>query len=745
MSFSRIIPACLLALGVGCTDLSGDATACGDHPELCLDGGDSTVDTNAGDVHADTGRDTQLDAVDGGDTNDASDSNAPDTRDGGDSADTADSTETCVPLTACPSGRVCGSYSNGCGGTINCGTCSTGTCDASSNTCKCTPATTCAAGHVCGTDPDGCGGTVPCGTCGSGLTCNTTSNTCVSTCTPLTSCPAGECGNIDNGCGTGTLTCPSCPSVETCNASHACVCSPLTACPTGKNCGSYPDGCGGSISCGTCGSGFTCNGSNTCVCVPLTACPTGKTCGSYPDGCGGSISCGTCGSGLTCNASNTCVCAPLTTCPSGKKCGSYPDGCGGSIACGTCATGVACISNVCTPTTYGTLTDSTKWKTFDLTTINSAALHFEGGVYDGRYVYFVPAYIPGPPPSGGAFSLLVRYDTLATDFTAGSAWTIVDLTTLNSSAHGYSGAIFDGRYVYLVPSLNGLLARYDTTGSGLSAAGSWTFFDVSTLNSSAVGFRGGTYDGRYVYLAPNNSGVSGYVAQYDTHSTISSLGAWSFFDVGSLSGAKGFVGAIFDGVNVYFVPQGSGSNSKAERFNTTGTGFTSPPSWSVFDVSSLSTAGNGYNGGGFDGRYFYLAPAQNAGVAQGVVARYDPTAGAFSTAASWSTFDVSTVDSGAKGFFGTAFDGRFLYLAPNANASGTDGVVARYDTTASFSTSGSWSTFNATTVAAKARGFHGAIFDGEFVYFVPNSTGVVARFDARTPPGLPTGYNGSFF
>ncbi len=41
---------------------------------------------------------------------------------------------------------------------------------------------------------------------------------------------------------------------------------------------------------------------------------------------------------------------------------------------------------------------------------------------------------------------------------------------------------------------------------------------------------------------------------------------------------------------------------------------------------------------------------------------------------------------------------------------------------------------------------YGAVFDGEFVYFVPGANGTVARFDAKTPPSLPKlpGWSGSF-
>ncbi|MBI2395060.1 MAG: hypothetical protein HYV09_36155 [Deltaproteobacteria bacterium] len=45
----------------------------------------------------------------------------------------------CTPITACPTGKVCGSYPNGCGGTITCGTCSSGKTCNGANACVCAP------------------------------------------------------------------------------------------------------------------------------------------------------------------------------------------------------------------------------------------------------------------------------------------------------------------------------------------------------------------------------------------------------------------------------------------------------------------------------------------------------------------------------------------------------------------------------------------------------------------------------
>ena len=72
----------------------------------------------------------------------------------------------------------------------------------------CTPTTSCSAqGKVCGTIPDGCGGTLNCGTCGPGQSCQ--GGQCVSGCTA--SCSGKQCG--DDGCGG---SCGSCQSGQSC-------------------------------------------------------------------------------------------------------------------------------------------------------------------------------------------------------------------------------------------------------------------------------------------------------------------------------------------------------------------------------------------------------------------------------------------------------------------------------------------------------------------------------------------------
>jgi hypothetical protein len=59
----------------------------------------------------------------------------------------------------------------------------------------------------------------------------------------------------------------------------------------------------------------------------------------------------------------------------------------------------------------------------------------------------------------------------------------------------------------------------------------------------------------------------------------------------------------------------------------------------------------------------------------------------------------------------------------------------------------SWSSFDTSTLDATASYYYGAVFDGRYVYFEPDSfEGAFARFDAVEPaaePALPD-FHGSF-
>jgi hypothetical protein len=173
---------------------------------------------------------------------------------------------------------------------------------------SCQPTTCAVFGFNCGTISDGCGGTLNCGTCSSPQSCGGGGSVNVCGCTPMTCASQGfGCGSVPNGCG-GTLNCGTCPSGQVCNIYNQCgaPCVPSTCAQIGANCGQTGDGCGGILNCGTCPAGQTCN-SIICVpsCTPTTCQALGFNCGTASDGCGGTLKCGNCSHHQSCN-NNVC-------------------------------------------------------------------------------------------------------------------------------------------------------------------------------------------------------------------------------------------------------------------------------------------------------------------------------------------------------------------------------------------------------------------------------------------------------
>jgi N-acetylneuraminic acid mutarotase len=191
----------------------------------------------------------------------------------------------CVPLTCAAQGKTCGPVSDGCGSVLNCGTCSapqtcggTGTPSVCGTAVPpggaCVPLTCAQLGTSCGAAANGCGGLLNCGTCTPPQVCggNGTTGVCEtppSPCIPTTCASLGvSCGSASNSCG-GLLSCGSCTSPQTCGGGGiAGVCGPAACVPKtcaqlGKNCGAVSDGCGGLLSCGSCNWPATCGGNGT--------------------------------------------------------------------------------------------------------------------------------------------------------------------------------------------------------------------------------------------------------------------------------------------------------------------------------------------------------------------------------------------------------------------------------------------------------------------------------------------------
>jgi len=304
---------------------------------------------------------------------------------------------------------------------------------------------------------------------------------------------------------------------------------------------------------------------------------------------------------------------------------------------------------------------------------------YAGALFDGRYAYFIPA--------GDEVGLFTRYDTTL-PFEDSGSWQTYMLNEENPIS--FIGGVFDGHYLYIAPSYSvdegsssGLVVRFDTTRDFTSDS-SWTTFDLDTAKQGAQGYAGALFDGRYVYLIPNAAAgveqTAVVAARFDTTASFGASTSWEFFDLSALPSAAratSFQEGIYDGTSIYFVP--TDVNSAVLQYDPTKS-FTLPSSWTSFIPSSKDgLVGNGamarFAVGAFDGRNLYFVPSLPPDTSKnGLVLRWDDPRGSISDSSAWSSFDTNGIK--ATNFGSAVFDGRYLYLAPG---SGIEITFARFD------------------------------------------------------------------
>jgi hypothetical protein len=220
-------------------------------------------------------------------------------------------------------------------------------------------------------------------------------------------------------------------------------------------------------------------------------------------------------------------------------------------------------------------------------------------------------------------------------------------------------------------------------------------------------------------------GIRPIVSQWSPRETMDLFEA---YDASRTSGLDtvGFFGAVFDGRYVYFVAQYDGKerHGKFLRYDTHGP-FRDAASWSAYDAGRTGGMNTkGYYGGAFDGRYVYFTPRLDVNGPHRRVLRYD-TRGAFTAAASWEAHDAG----GAVSHQGAIFDGRYVYFLPGSEGKGKSGSVLRYDTTKPFHDQASYTTYDASrTSGMETTDYDGGVFDGRYIYLSPLSN-IPIRYD----------------
>ncbi|MCK4661135.1 MAG: LamG domain-containing protein, partial [Phycisphaerae bacterium] len=102
--------------------------------------------------------------------------------------------------------------------------------------------------------------------------------------------------------------------------------------------------------------------------------------------------------------------------------------------------------------TTGNFSTASSWSTYDAGAngVGSDSDGYSDAVFDGRYIYFVP-YHNGSSYNGE----VLRYDTEGS-FSAALSWAVYAPGShgVGNNPTGYQGGVFDGRYIYFVPCRN---------------------------------------------------------------------------------------------------------------------------------------------------------------------------------------------------------------------------------------------------------------------------------------------------
>jgi hypothetical protein len=314
----------------------------------------------------------------------------------------------------------------------------------------------------------------------------------------------------------------------------------------------------------------------------------------------------------------------------------------------------------------------TSWTFVDLEKLAPNAKGYVGAAVAGVYVYFAPFHNPG----GTSHAFVARHDTRK-DFATADGWSFHDLRTSSQTrdAGGFGGIVLDDSYLYFIArDTQRTLARHTRNTTFLD--GGWgqfeTAFDAST-GGRGEGYYGGASDGTYVYLAPSGGALNlhGVVAR---HSGVPLSTGWETFDLTTIDPAlRGYIGVVFDRSFFYFVPYENVVGAKhgnVMRYDKTKP-FADTNSWTRFDTTTVAVAAKGFVGGVFDGRFVYFIPYDSASGLY--LTRYDTTL-PFGEKTSWSTFDMTTLGGGVRRFNGGAFDGKYVYFVPYDG-----GPVVRFD------------------------------------------------------------------
>lgn len=360
----------------------------------------------------------------------------------------------------------------------------------------------------------------------------------------------------------------------------------------------------------------------------------------------------------------------------------------------------------------------------DISSVQDGAKGFSGMAFDGRFNYYAPLN------NGHFFGQVCRYDTQL-GFTDGDAWSTFDCAELNAACRGFTDAIYDGRYVTLIPFCNGQhhghVTRYDTQ-KPFHEKSSWEYFDITQLNEHCRGFVSGCFDGRYIVFSPYQLDFKthhGCVARFDTLCALDDKNAWQWFDTAVVNhNGGGFHSAIASDDYVYLVPYCRAEKSYNDlllRYKKSAP-FTDPSAWQSVELSKIEPMCRGFIGGVYRQGKIYLAPYFDGEVRHGRVMQFDESM-TLEDPLAWQVFDSTEVNCNSRGFFGAICDEHYLYLLPHCRGVNEyHGQITRYQFSSEFTDKNAWSTCDLTQANELCKGFIGGVIHQGDLFLAPFET-----------------------
>jgi hypothetical protein len=325
-----------------------------------------------------------------------------------------------------------------------------------------------------------------------------------------------------------------------------------------------------------------------------------------------------------------------------------------------------------------------------------------------------------------------------------------DVSTWYPKAVGFVDAMTDGRFIYFIPYHNsqhhGTLLRYDTA-KPFDEVESWVTVDLQELvHPDAKGFISGSITSDYLYLSPYQASFQkhhGVTLRYRINAPIDVKSSWEYFDMATVCpDARGFHASISTPDKTWFVPYVSENrvyHSHLMEFKSAGnSAYSDARNWTHFDLTNVHSLAKGYVGGCEDRSHLFLAPYYNGVERHGLVLKYNMAA-SLSDPRNWEYFDLTTLHKDLRGFFGAVWHKNYIYFLPHCKEEGIyHGTLVRYDRSGSFSDPNSWSFLNTADYHPQSKGFMGCSIVGDTLFLCPyetetmNHSGLVCCIDLET-------------